>query len=244
MARSKSKDKKEEEKKKEAEEEKKGGSKKDDAKANQKTDKKRSKSYKPPKPPSYKPAEDPVGHLDSNNLNKRIKAESKVYKKMAAMLEAIVATQKKEASYEKKLQDSINEVSYNVPESLVGDPKVLVFNEVLNLVNRIEEKRGQTVAAHENKSINGIGYLPTNLAAKYNSIKKVNSQKKKAKDEEEVKKIDEENKKLIMELEWQRIRKLKMAYLLYLNHQVDCHHYILTILAKIYAKLEGLDATE
>ena len=51
-------------------------------------------------------------------------------------------------------------------------------------------------------------------------------------------KYDKEHKKLIMELEWQRIKKLKMSYLIYLNRQIDSHHHALTNLAKMYSKLQ------
>ena len=201
--------------------------------------KKRSESAKPPI--SYRPEDDKLGHLDIKNLGKRVTNGGKVYSKVAEMLESIIKIQEKIYKTEEKLSKNIDEFIYNNIDKNQNHDRTMIFEDVRTSMNRIIERKTQAARTHIKLTINGIGYLPTNMTAKYNLIKKGMDLRKKEKDPDKQKDYDKEHKRLIMELEWLRIKKLKMAYLIYLNRQMDSHHLALTNLAKMYSKLQKIE---
>lgn len=121
-------------------------------------------------------------------------------------------------------------MTYGLPQELLEKSLGKSLNDMQQLLKRIQEKSDQTVAAQSKLCVNTIGYLPTNMTAKVNNLKKILDKKKKAKSAEEDENLDEDYKRQLLEMEWQRIEKLKKAYLLYINYDIDCHYHALVSL--------------
>lgn len=113
-----------------------------------------------------------------------------------------------------------------------------------NLSSVLIKNKQDTAKAHEKLPINGLGYLHTDMKAKYNRVKQCKTRMKKLKDDSQLPDLMKEHNKALMELEWKRIRKFKMSYLVYLNYQIDSHHHALTNLAKILDRLESIGEYE
>ena len=129
--------------------------------------KKRSESAKPP---GFSSQGDKLGHTDIKILDKRVTNDGKAFTKVAEILDAIVKVQEKAIKTEQKITNNIEDFSY-FTDSNTDYNSIRIFEESKKAIIKIYEKKSQTTKTHEKLTINGIGYLPTNMTAKYKFIK-------------------------------------------------------------------------
>ena len=79
------------------------------------------------------------------------------------------------------------------------------------------------------------------MKSKLQLIQKNENTRKKCKNEQDHEILMKDYRTLIMEMEWLRMRKIKMAYLLYLNYEIGSNHFVLSNLAKMNKNLQEIN---